>query len=39
MTQHLRVSIGTEDEMARFMTAFKEIFPAKGKVSTAADRG
>jgi histidinol-phosphate aminotransferase len=39
MTQHLRVSIGTEDEMARFTTAFKEIFPAKGKVSTAADRG
>jgi histidinol-phosphate aminotransferase len=39
MTQHLRVSIGTEDEMARFMAAFKEIFPAKGKTSTAADRG
>jgi histidinol-phosphate/aromatic aminotransferase/cobyric acid decarboxylase-like protein len=39
MTQHLRVSIGTEDEMGRFMSAFKEIFPAKGKVSTAADRG
>lgn len=29
MTQHLRVSVGTEDEMARFMTAFKEIFPAE----------
>jgi histidinol-phosphate/aromatic aminotransferase/cobyric acid decarboxylase-like protein len=26
MTQHLRVSVGTADEMARFMTAFKEIF-------------
>jgi histidinol-phosphate aminotransferase len=39
MTQHLRVSIGTEDEMNRFTTAFKEIFPAKGKTSTAADRG
>jgi histidinol-phosphate aminotransferase len=35
MTQHLRVSVGTADEMARFMTAFKEIFPAKGKMSTA----
>jgi histidinol-phosphate aminotransferase len=39
MTQHLRVSIGTEDEMNRFTTAFKQIFPAKGKSSTAADRG
>ena len=39
MTQHMRVSIGTADEMARFMTAFKEIFPAKGKVSTTAERG
>jgi histidinol-phosphate aminotransferase len=39
MNQHLRVSIGTEDEMARFMTAFKEIFPAKSKVSTMAARG
>ena len=28
MTQHLRVSVGNEEEMARFMTAFKEIFPA-----------
>jgi len=28
MTQHMRISVGTEDEMARFMTAFKEIFPA-----------
>jgi histidinol-phosphate/aromatic aminotransferase/cobyric acid decarboxylase-like protein len=27
MTQHLRVSIGTADEMRRFMVAFKEIFP------------
>ena len=29
MTKHMRVSIGTADEMARFMTAFKEIFPAE----------
>ncbi|HXI29027.1 MAG TPA: aminotransferase class I/II-fold pyridoxal phosphate-dependent enzyme, partial [Vicinamibacterales bacterium] len=35
MTKHMRVSIGTEAEMARFMTAFKEIFPAKGKTNTA----
>lgn len=27
MTRHLRVSVGTDDEMARFMTAFKAIFP------------
>ena len=28
MTKHLRVSVGSEDEMARFLTVFKEIFPA-----------
>jgi histidinol-phosphate aminotransferase len=38
MTQHLRVSVGTADEMARFSTAFKEILPAKGKMSTAGER-
>jgi histidinol-phosphate aminotransferase len=35
MTKHMRVSIGTADEMARFMTAFKEIFPQKSKTTTA----
>jgi histidinol-phosphate aminotransferase len=35
MTTHMRVSIGTDDEMARFMTAFKEIFPQKNR-NTAA---
>jgi len=35
MTQHLRVSIGTEDEMERFMKAFKEIFPAKSRTTAA----
>jgi histidinol-phosphate aminotransferase len=34
MTQHMRVSVGTEDEMARFMGAFKEILPA-GRSNTA----
>ena len=29
MTEHMRVSVGTAEEMARFMTAFKEIFPQK----------
>ena len=28
MLEHLRVSIGTADEMGRFMTAFREIFAA-----------
>jgi histidinol-phosphate aminotransferase len=35
MTTHMRVSIGTADEMARFMTAFKEIFPQKSKTTAA----
>ena len=35
MTTHMRVSIGTAEEMARFMTAFKEIFPAKSKTTAA----
>jgi len=35
MTTHMRVSIGTADEMAQFMTAFKEIFPQKNR-NTAA---
>ena len=35
MTQHLRVSVGNEEEMARFATAFKEIMPA-GRPSTGA---
>jgi len=35
MTKHMRVSIGTADEMARFMTAFKEIFPPAKKQTTA----
>jgi len=38
MTQHLRVSVGTADEMAKFMTAFKEIF-AGGKSTAAAVGG
>jgi histidinol-phosphate aminotransferase len=33
MTKYMRVSIGTEDEMARFVTAFKEIFPAKTRTT------
>jgi histidinol-phosphate aminotransferase len=35
MTQHMRVSVGTADEMAQFMTAFKEIFPAKARTTAA----
>jgi histidinol-phosphate aminotransferase len=37
MLEHLRVSVGTADEMNRFMTAFKEIFPA-AKNTTAQQR-
>ena len=28
LPEHIRVSIGTADEMGRFLTAFKEILPA-----------
>lgn len=35
MLEHLRVSIGTAEEMDRFMVAFKQIFPA-AKTTTAA---
>ena len=35
MTKHMRVSIGTADEMDRFMKAFKEIFPAKTRQTAA----
>jgi histidinol-phosphate/aromatic aminotransferase/cobyric acid decarboxylase-like protein len=35
MTDFMRVSVGTPEEMGRFTAAFKEIFPAKGKTSTA----
>ena len=33
MTQHLRVSVGTPEEMQRFVGAFREIFPATTKAS------
>ena len=35
MVEHLRVSIGTPEEMDRFMAAFKEIFSAKASSSGA----
>src|SRR5919201_312242 len=35
MTKHMRVSVGTADEMDRCTKAFKEIFPAKAKTTTA----
>ncbi len=37
MLEHLRVSVGTAEEMDRFMVAFKQIFPA-GKMTTVAER-
>jgi histidinol-phosphate aminotransferase len=33
MTKHMRVSVGTADEMDRFVRAFKEIFPAKTRTT------
>jgi len=38
MNNWLRVSVGTEPEMARFVAAFKEIFPAGG-IKTKAELG
>lgn len=38
MLEHLRVSVGTPEEMDRFMVAFKEIFPSN-KTTTSAGRG
>lgn len=35
MTQHLRVSVGTADEMRRFLVAFKEIMATPAKVTAA----
>jgi len=37
MVEHLRVSVGTAEEMDRFMAAFKQIFPAVK--NTTASRG
>jgi histidinol-phosphate aminotransferase len=37
MTQHLRVSIGTDPEMARFLEVFKEVFP-DGKTTAGSGR-
>ncbi len=36
MLEHLRVSVGTADEMERFMVAFKEIFPDGKPAPTGA---
>src|SRR5262245_13496347 len=36
MTQHLRVSVGTDQETARFVAAFKEIFPATPRTTAGA---
>ena len=36
MLNHLRVSIGRDEDMAKFLTAFKEIFPKRAPVSSTA---
>jgi histidinol-phosphate aminotransferase len=38
MTQHLRVSVGTPDEMQRFMTAYREIFPTGARATGSEGR-
>jgi len=38
MNEHLRVSIGTADEMRRFMVAFKEIVPVMQKAASSGGR-
>jgi histidinol-phosphate aminotransferase len=38
MNQHLRVSIGTPNEMDRFMTGFKEIFASPPKAASGETR-
>jgi histidinol-phosphate aminotransferase len=35
MTEHLRVSVGTPDDMDKFLKVFGEIFPAKAKATAA----
>jgi histidinol-phosphate/aromatic aminotransferase/cobyric acid decarboxylase-like protein len=35
MVNHLRVSVGTPDDMQKFLTAFKEIFPKKAATTMA----
>jgi histidinol-phosphate aminotransferase len=39
MLNHLRVSVGRDEDMAKFLTAFKEIFPKKAPVTSMAARG
>ena len=36
MLEHLRVSIGTAEEMDRFLAAFKQVFPAKTRQTNIA---
>jgi histidinol-phosphate aminotransferase len=38
MINHLRVSIGTAEDMAKFVATFKELFPKKSTTNTAAPR-
>ena len=35
LTEHLRVSVGTADEMSRFITAFKQIVPQAGTAASS----
>lgn len=39
MLNHLRVSIGREEDMQKFLTAFKEIFPKRAPVTSTSVAG
>jgi histidinol-phosphate aminotransferase len=39
MNNWLRVSVGTEPEMDKFVAAFRDLFPAGGVKATAEQRG
>ena len=39
MLEHLRVSVGTPEDMVTFVKTFKELFPARKAASTAAQQG
>jgi histidinol-phosphate aminotransferase len=39
MTEHLRVSIGTPDEMSRFMVAFRDIMASPARTATGSGGG
>ena len=39
MLNHLRVSVGRDEDMAKFLVAFKEIFPKRAAATSMAAQG